>query len=107
MIKNEYKINEISIDATAKCFCPLGKDWYTNQFTVNMTPSGFIPDYCEIDAFIKDEINGKHFIIEAAVAMLYEHITEKYRPASLEVLSYVDDAAHSAVTVRRCSYEIM
>lgn len=107
MVENVFKINEINIDATAKCYCPLGKDWYTNQFTVNMNPSVFIPDYCELDAFIKEEINGKHLIIEAAVAKLYEHITEKYSPAYLEVVSYVDDAAHSAVTVRRCSYEIM
>ena len=103
MVKNEYKINQICIDSTAKCYCPLGKDWYTNQFTINMNPSELIPDYCELDAFIKEELNGKHLIIEAAVAKLYELIEEKYSPSYLEVVSYVDEAAHSAVTVRRSS----
>ena len=103
MIKNEYGIDEISIDSTAKCYCPLGKDWYTNQFSVTIKPNDYIPDYCELDVFIKDEINGKHLIIEAAVALLFQHITELYDPAYLEVVSYVDDAAHSAVTVRRSS----
>lgn len=103
MIKNEYKIEHISIESTAKCFCPLGKDWYTNQFTIDMYPNSYLPDYCELDAFIKENINGRHLIIEAAVAMLFEHVMEKYSPASLDVISYVDDAAHSAVTVTRTS----
>lgn len=103
MIKNEYGIEKISIESTAKCFCPLGKDWYTNQFTITMYPYSYLPDYCDLDAFIKENINGKHLIIEAAVAMLYEHIAQTYTPSYLEVLSYVDDAAHSAVTVTRTS----
>lgn len=105
MVENKYRINQITIKSKAKCFCPLGKDWYTNQFEVYMEPSDFIPDYCELDDFIEQQINGKEFIIEEAVAVLYEYIAVKYKPVVLSVESAVDDAAHSAVTVTRNSYD--
>lgn len=99
MIKNTFGIGEITIESTAKCYCPLGKDWYTNQFSVDFEPGEYIPDYCEVDEWIAQNINGQHMIIEAAVAALYDHLMNTYKPAGLYVESYVDDAKHSAVTV--------
>ena len=99
MVKNEFGIKSITIESKAKCFCPLGKDWYTNKFTVDFEPGEFIPDYCEMDEWIDANINGKTLIIEAAVAMLYSYLEETYRPAGLHVESFVEDARHSAVTV--------
>ena len=103
MIKNIYGVSDIKIKATAKCFCPLGQDWYTNHFEITFVPEEYIPDYCDIDSFIKENINGKHFIIEEAVAKLYDFIKEEYQPYELQIKSEVDDAAHSAVVVNRCS----
>ena len=101
MVENKFKINSISIDTTAKCFCPLGNDWYTNQFAVNFVPGEMIPDYCHVDKWIDENINGKAMIIEEAVAMLYEHLRDTYKPDSLNVTSYVEDARHCAVTVSK------
>lgn len=99
MVKNEFGIANITIESTAKCFCPLGNDWYTNQFTVDFYPGEFIPDYCEMDKWIAENINGKPMIIEAAVSALYNYLRDTYHPLELCVESYVDDARHSAVTV--------
>ena len=33
---------------------PHRKDRLTNEFTVTMEPAEIIPDYCEIDKFIRD-----------------------------------------------------
>lgn len=101
MVRNEFGIKSITIESTAKCFCPLGNDWYTNQFTVDFNPGEFIPDYCEMDNWIAANINGKSMIIEAAVAALYDYLVNTYSPAGLYVESYVDDARHSAVTVSK------
>ena len=101
MVENTFGIKHIVIESTAKCYCPLGQDWYTNQFYVDFVPGAFIPDYCEMDNWIATNINGKSMIIEQAVAMLYEYLRDTYKPADLNVESYVDDATHSAVTVSR------
>lgn len=101
MVKNEFGIKTITIESTAKCFCPLGQDWYTNNFTVEFEPGEFIPDYCEMDKWIEENINGKIMIIEKAVAMLYDYLSTTYCPAGLYVESYVDDAKHSTVTVSK------
>lgn len=101
MVNNTFGIDHITIESTAKCYCPLGMDWYTNQFTVDFQPGEYIPDYCEMDNWIAANINGKSMIIEQAVAMLYEYLRDTYKPIDLQVESDVDDAKHSAVTVSR------
>lgn len=99
MVKNEFGIKSIIVESTAKCYCPLGNDWYTNQFTVEFNPGEYIPDYCEMDNWIAVNINGQTMIIEAAVDKLYSYLIETYKPNDLYVESYVDDARHSTVTV--------
>ena len=101
MVENTFGINDITIESKAKCYCPLGQDWYTNQFTVNFYPGRYIPDYCEMDNWITANINGKSMIIEEAVARLYEYLRDTYMPIELCVESYVDDAKHSAVTIHK------
>ena len=101
MIKNEYKVTSITISGEAKCFCPLGQDWYTNRFTMELQPDEVIPDYCEIDRYIDENINGKHYIIEEAVKILYEYLASTYAPDFLRVSSSVTDATHCAVVVAR------
>lgn len=99
MVKNDFGITAITIESTAKCYCPLGNDWYTNKFTVDFVPGKNIPDYCEMDKWIATHINGQTMIIEDAVASLHKYLQYTYLPASLRVKSYVNDARHSAVTV--------
>lgn len=101
MIKNKFGIKHITIKSSCKNYCPLGKDWYTNNFNISISPKDLIPDYCDIDNFIKTEINNKHFIIEEAINKLHSFIITKYKPSDCEVLSYVDDATHSSVIVEK------
>lgn len=101
MVRNEYGIAMIRIESTAKCFCPLGQDWYTNQFEIYFEPDELIPDYCEMDRWIEENINQMHMIIEYAVAALHKYLTDTYKPKSCKVTSYVDDAKHSAVVVTK------
>lgn len=101
MIKNEYGISRIKIEAKAKNYCPLGKDWYTNNFEVELEVAHYIPDYCDIDEYIYLTINGRQMIIEEAVKYLHDFIVNKYSPDKCVVRSYVEDAAHSTVTVER------
>lgn len=99
MVKNTFGIRTIAIYTEAKCFCPLGKDWYTNQFRIDFVPNELIPDYCELDKFIDENINGHHMIIEEAVSLLHSYMQDAYSPAYLKVTSSVEDAKHCRVTV--------
>lgn len=97
----ELNISKIHISPNAKCFCPIGKDWYTNMFTIEMVPDNIIPDYVEVDEFVQKSINGKDLLIEQAVNTLYNFMKETYQPKSLKVSSSVGDAAHSYVFVTK------
>ena len=100
MIKNEkYNIKEINMYPTAICFCPLGNDWYKNKFCVTMQPSSIIPNYCEIEEWLDDNIRGESLIIEEAISIFYSYLNETYRPITLEIKSHVEDAKHFPVEV--------
>lgn len=99
MVENNYGIDKIVIHPEAKCFCPLGADWYTNHFEVTIGPDQKIPDYCALDVYIAENINGKELIIEEAVDLLYQHIVSIYQPRSCRIVSHVNDAGHSDVSV--------
>lgn len=105
MIKNTFEIDDITITTEAKCFCPLGKDWYTNHFDIRLEPGEFIPDYCDVDKWIDENIDGTEKIVEEAVSMLFEHIKTTYKPLELTVDSYVDDARHSDVSISKRSHK--
>lgn len=101
MLKNDYDVKEVVMYPTAKCYCPLGNDWYTNKFEVRMTVGAVIPDYCEVEKWLDENISGKSLIIEEAVEKFHKYITETYSPLSLEVMSSVDDAKHFPVSVKK------
>ena len=101
MIENVKKISSIRIESEAKCYCPLGQDWYTNHFTIDFEPDQYFPDYCQVDKWIDENINGKHMIIEDAVDMLHAYLKDTCMPYTCVVTSYVNDAKHSTVTVTK------
>lgn len=101
--KNTQGISYIEIKPYATCFCPLGNDWYENEFTVKLVPYNLIPDYCDVDKFVFDNIAGKSLIIEDAVAKLYQYMVDEYKPLRLTVKSEVTNAGHSHVLVERAS----
>lgn len=101
MINNAYGIRKIAIKRTFQCLCTLGKDWYTAKLLIEFIPGDNIPDYCEVDKWIAENINGHEMIIEEAVASIYDYIMDTYDPALLTVEADVEDAIHSAVTVTK------
>ena len=62
--KNESGVSKIKYTQKCRCFCPIGKADYTNNFTVTITPKKWIPDYCEIDKFIREQLDGKSLVID-------------------------------------------
>lgn len=97
---NTQGISRIKFTQNVQCYCPLGDDWYTNHITVNMKLGDTVPDYCEIDDFIRS-IAGQSLIIEDVINLIYTHLRDNYCPIELCVESYVDDAKHLAVTVTK------
>lgn len=97
-IQNKQKISSIVMKPVTRCFCPLGDAWYTSQFEVVFNPAETIPDYCDVDRWIKENIDGKSLIIEDAVSALYDYLLA-YNPAGLHVIADVKDAGHFPVEV--------
>lgn len=92
-------IDDIIIKTKAKNICSIGNEEYTNNFRIFMNPSTDLPDYCEIDKFISNNIDGKIMIIEEAIHALISFIITTYHPYFVEIASHVTDASHSEVTV--------
>lgn len=95
---NRQRISKVRFTQNVQCYCPLGDDWYTNHVTVDMQLGDAIPDYCDVDDFIRS-ISGKSLIIEDVIDLIYKYFTDTYKPINLRVESYVDDAKHLPVTV--------
>lgn len=96
---NTYEVRKIVYKKSCRCFCPIGKTEYTNDFTVTMEPEDTIPDYCEIDKFIQECIEGEALVIEEAAHRLKRWIDEYAHPGRISVESAVNDASHGNVVV--------
>lgn len=92
-------MSKIKYTQKCRCFCPIGKADYTNNFTVTITPKKWIPDYCEIDKFIREQLDGKSLVIEDAACKLKQWLTGEIHPYWVEVESDVTDGVHGHVTV--------
>ena len=99
-LQNKQKVSRIVMKPKAVCFCPLGDDWYTNEFRVDFIPLDYFPDYCDVEKYLDENVRGKSLIIEDATKMLYDFLKDEYEPDYLEVTSYVNDVtSHSPVEV--------
>lgn len=99
--KNENNISKITMKLTSKNYCPLGRDWYTNQFTVEFIPGEYLCDYLDVIEYIKNSINEKNLIIEDSVSILFDYMRDEYKPSYLKVSSLVTDATHPEVLVEK------
>lgn len=98
--KNVQGISGITMFTKLHCFCPLGKDWYTNNMEIYVIPDDTIPDYIEVEQEFKNNIEGKELLIEDAVSAVTD-ILKKYEPVYINVVSEVDDATHLKVKVNK------
>ena len=116
--KNIQNISEIVFRPKNAChnLCPLGQLYcdelskngskpmlphYTNKFTITFTPGEVICDYLDVEKWIQNNLNDETLTIEDAVSKLFDYLEEEYNPAHLIVESYVDDALHGAVNVKK------
>lgn len=97
--ENRYGVRKIVYKQKCRCFCPIGKTDYTNEFTVTMEPTEIIPDYCEIDKFIHECLEGESLVIEEAASKLKKKLVEDVHPSWIMVESAVNDASHGNVVV--------
>lgn len=96
--ENVQGITEISFEQNVQCYCPLGNDWYTNQLFITIVPDKLIPDYCDVDDFIRG-LSGKSLIIEDVIKEIFEYFKNEYAPKNIKIQSYVNDAKHLTVRV--------
>lgn len=96
--ENVQGITRITFNHRTNNWCPLGNDYYTNQFTVSFTPGKVIPDYVEIQEDVGKRINHQPLSLEDAVSIMFD-IVNVYDPKELIVKSYGDDAVHFPVEV--------
>lgn len=99
---NTMGVNEIEMTITARAFCPLGKDGYTNNFTILFLPNEVIPDYLDIEKWVNENIiESQVLTIEDSVSVIFKYLNDTYKPKFLTVHSYVDDAVHFPVKVTK------
>lgn len=116
--ENKQGITEIVFQPKNAChnLCPLGQllcdklaqnggkpmlPHYTNKFTITFNPGKVICDYLDVEDWIQENLNDETLTIEDAVSMLFDHLQKTYEPVHLLVESFVDDALHGSVVVRK------
>lgn len=99
-MKNTRKIDLIVMKPTTRVFCPLGKDWYTAKLTVTVVRPEDVPDYCDVEEWMSQNVREKAYIIEDVVGMVYQYVKDVCKPESVEVRCDVTDSrVHFPVTV--------
>lgn len=98
MIENKENVLFVEMFPKAKCFCPIGKAWYTNQFHISFYPYEYYIDYLDLENFIEENIEGKALTIESACSVLLSYF-KKQNLNSVTVVSTVEDATHFNVRV--------
>ena len=72
MFEHTQGISGVSFNKTITLFCPLGKEHYTANITVDFVPDKVMMDYLDEESFFKS-ISGSNLIIEDLVAKVYKH----------------------------------
>lgn len=116
--ENKQKISEIIFKPREAChnLCPLGQLYcdelakngskprlphYTNHFKITFVPDKVICDYLDVEKWIKENLNDETLTIEDAISKLFDYLEDEYKPAYLLVESFVNDALHGEVIVRK------
>lgn len=85
---------------TITVYCPLGKDFYTAELTVDFRPDSWMMDYIDVENFI-ETLQGSTNIIEDVVAKVHEHLTNEYHPKYVKVVCNATNAKHFPVIVTK------
>ena len=96
---NTMSIDDIAMEKSVKCFCPIGKSWCTYEIDISMEPLSVIPDYLEVEKYLDEQIGGAALTMEDAASNVRDHIAGKYFPKFVRVSLHCSDAKHMPVTV--------
>lgn len=87
--KNEYNIKKILWKSReVQSYCPLGTDYCTYRFEVEMVAGGVLFDYDVLHEWIDKNINGKVNTREMACHKLYCLLVKELKPVSLTVRAF-------------------
>lgn len=102
--ENSKGISRISMRRRFRAYCPIGEKWYSADVSIIVKNPFMIPDYCEVDKYVDDSVDGSEITIEDAVANIYDFVNSICESHSLlGVVCNVEDAAHMPVTVEKWS----
>lgn len=98
--KHTQGIDHCTFWKTITVYCPLGKDFYTANLTVDFYPNEWMMDYIDVENFI-ESLQGSTNIIEDVVAKVHEHLTTEYQPHKVKVSVLAQNAKHFDVNVTK------
>lgn len=98
MIENNENVKTVEMFPQVKCFCPLGKDWYTNKLHITLEITDYYIDYLDVQKFLKEEVEGHGFTIEGACKKIYDFLKEQGFE-EIEIEAEASDGAHFPVKV--------
>lgn len=84
VIRNTQNISFIKANHRISLYCPIGKDYYTADISIEFKPDKIIPDYCKLTAYLNN-LSGLSLIIEDLVNKVHSHLMSKYAPDAVKV----------------------
>lgn len=84
VIRNTQDISFIKANRRISLYCPIGKDYYTADVSIEFKPDKVIPDYCKLTNYLNN-LSGLSLIIEELVDKVHKHLMSKYNPISAKV----------------------
>ena len=84
VIRNTQDISIIKAKHRISLYCPIGKDYYTADISIEFKPDKVIPDYCKLTNYLNN-LSGLSLIIEELANNIHEHLMSKYNPISAKV----------------------
>lgn len=92
------------MDCRVKCFCPMGDDWYSANVSIEVKAPKTIPDYCDVETFLRRKVDGKPYILEDVCARVHRFV-KKQTHGKVRVRVSSSDAVHPPVLVEKSDFE--
>lgn len=95
---NTYEVQRFENYHEIVCYCPLGKDYYSAEITVEVIKPKYLPDYLETDEVVSS-LSSNEYIIEEAAHTIAKHFKAETEAEQVYVTAFVRNATHSPVEV--------
>lgn len=74
------------LDVPVTVFCPLGPNYYRASVSCEIELNDTITDFLDLEAYFKQELNGKHLTSEQLCDEVFQKLTSVYEPEHLRVV---------------------